>query len=1093
MRALRILSKIVGVLVVLVVLLVIGVALLFDFDEELNTQKDKYLPEVQKLLGRQVAVGRVETTFFPVLGARISEVVVRGKTAEEDALLSLGQIEFRVNIWRALASAGTDVQLDALVLDGLDVNLIREADGSLSYQDVVDRLVEGPPPDETPAPLDPEAIKFIKSLKLSRIALQNGRFHLVDKATGGAPAETEINDLLVELNDVYLSSPFEVRVGASVFAESPNFELRVRLGPIPIGDPNAVMPVDWITLKADGIDLARITPYLGDAVPVRVASAQFGADLRIDDPTGAKGQIAVGGALTIANLAIGSPKAGRPFTLMLAPNVKVDPSAGTVDLEGFKLGLDEMILTADGHIEGLDANVPSFEGVKLRTQQFHLGRLIAMLPDIGANLPPGAKLDGPFSLAIDASGTPEAQDIVLDFDFGGATIIVPGGIHKPAGTPLRTEIEAGVTPNDLDLRKFTLTLGDLVLGLSGTVKDFANPRIDMRGGTKRFDINGPVRLMPSVAEAIPPDVHVAGTSEIKLELLKTADKIDARILLGIYDANLVVPGTTVRGTGSFEVSATGNPAGAMAVAFDAKLGGLDLDLGEAMRKPPGTPLDARVRVNKSGDSIQVGDLLVNFGPVKLTGGGTAHLGSGALDVKATIARFKIGDLGRMMPAILETPVAAGTVGMSLAFTGNPNQISTVNAELSDFYFGLGKSSLSGRASVANPDAPVIRFNFTSPNLDLDEMFPPSDEESPEEESGEPPEIIRKIDAQGSIAVKKGRAGGFPFKNFDARMTMNNGVVKFSTLDFDSYGGHFSMAPTSANIGSAVPSFDVSVSMKDVESERLLADQTDMKKKTLSGRMSSTIKIKGTGAEWETLSQNLTGGLGMSLANGRFHRADFRREIIKPLSSKVPGLKAPKGPAGTALKNLAAQFSIADGKMTLDEPMRVETPDGPVVLDGYIGLDTSLHLKGTYEVAPSLIAAATGNKVQMSKAAPVGLELGGTLEDPKITGVDVGDLAEEIAKSLAMSLGAEKVLEMKRKAEALAREQVERARAEADAARRQAEEKVRATRDKAEKKAREAKKKAEAAKKKAEAKARKEKEKAKKKAEDAAKKKLKGLF
>lgn len=34
----------------------------FDFDKLINEQKDKYIPEIEKVLGRKVAVGQVKTT-----------------------------------------------------------------------------------------------------------------------------------------------------------------------------------------------------------------------------------------------------------------------------------------------------------------------------------------------------------------------------------------------------------------------------------------------------------------------------------------------------------------------------------------------------------------------------------------------------------------------------------------------------------------------------------------------------------------------------------------------------------------------------------------------------------------------------------------------------------------------------------------------------------------------------------------------------------------------------------------------------------------------------------------------------------------------
>ena len=89
------------------------------------------------------------------------------------------------------------------------------------------------------------------------------QFHkiaLVDRAAG---TEARISDLLVELTDVRLDQAFELRVAAAVLADAQNFDLRTKVGPVPLDDPEAALPVEYITLEADGVDLAAIAHYLG--------------------------------------------------------------------------------------------------------------------------------------------------------------------------------------------------------------------------------------------------------------------------------------------------------------------------------------------------------------------------------------------------------------------------------------------------------------------------------------------------------------------------------------------------------------------------------------------------------------------------------------------------------------------------------------------------------------------------------------------------------------------------------------------------------------------------------------------------------------
>ncbi len=1076
---------IVGTLTTL--LLVGGVTALVAvyFDDIVNAQKDEHLPRVEALLGRKVEVGKISTSLIP-LGVEVRDIKVAGLKPGDAPLLELKRVFFSAGVWHAIKSAGTDLQLNAMVIDGLTINLVREKDGSLSYEDVLKRLSEGPPPDEAPKPLDPEVIQRLQQLKLKRIALENSRFRLIDRATGGAEAETQINQLSIEMDDVMLSSPFEIKIGAAVFSDAKNFDLRVKLGPVPIGKPGAPLPIHWIAMKADGIDLSRALPYLPAGTPMSINSAKFKADIRIDDPLQAKGPIRIKGDLSVNQLAVGLMEAGEAFDLKLSPNVVVDQKAGVIDLTGFALSFDDMKITANGRIEGLNAAQPTFKDLTIKTDNLDLGRLTSMLPDLVKSMPKGTELSGIFKLDISASGDPTNQQVKADVNLDEAGIRIPGAFSKPVGTPLNTQFEADRKDKDLDLKSFKLALGPMALTLSGSVRNFDNPTFNIKGDTGRFDINGLVRMLPNVAKAIPPDVKVAGQMRVNISLVGSPKNIDSKVLLELSGANLAVPGTTIKGGGRVVVLAKGDPSSAVSVNIDAALTGLGVRAGEAFSKPAGTPFVIKLAGSRGGQTMNIASLQLNLGPLSVSGSG--RVSPSAVDVKVNIGRFSVAQLATMLPALKDSPIAAATLGMNLALSGNPNNPSTIKAGLSDFYFAQGRSSLTGKASVENLDAPKIRFTFSSPNLDLDEMFPPSGEEAPAEEGGGPlPPIVKKIDAAGGMRIAKGVAQEAAFTNFVANLTMKNGVLRFSALDFDAYGGHFSAAPTMVDLGAAQRSFDMNVSFKNVNAQQLLAAQADLPD-TLSGRLSTQFKIKGKGNEWETMSKNLTGALGAQLKKGRFHGADLNSAVITPVANAVPGglVKKPRGVKGTPLSSLAEKFVIANGKATLVEPMVAQTPQGPLELDGYIGLDKALHLKGSLKLSPRTISKISGNKVKTKKPVPVGLTIGGTVDNPKISGVEVGELVKMMGGELLKAAGLEKVMEAKeaalaakREALAMARQKAAEARRRANAAKKKATALVNKKRKELEAKVRKKKK---AAEKKAKAKAKKE-----------AKKRLKGLF
>lgn len=1080
---LRKLFKLFMYLIGVLVILIIGVAVFFDLDEELNAQKDAYLPEVEKLLGRKVQVGTIKTTLWPDLGAEISDIQISGRPGDEAPLVKIARIQLEADWWNALISFGSDVQLKALVVDGLEATLIQEADGTLSYDDIIARLSEGPPKEEeAPAPMDPETVKTIQEARLDRIAIQNSKITLIDRTAGDAPVTASVSDLLLELTDVQLKDAFEVKLQAAVLTEQRNFDLRVKLGPVPIGT-DADLPVEWITLKADGVDLAALAPYLGKGAPIRLEKASFSADLKIEDPAALSGPIKAHGTLDVAPFAL---PGGQPFNLHIAPNLEMSPKGGTLDINGLKIALDDMAIEGSGSVSGLRLMRPQFSDLKLATQNMHLGRLKALLGPLMPDLGPGAKLDGPLILNVTANGDTERQQIALALDLDQAIIILPGAFNKPAKTALHLQLKAGLAPNDLDLKQFDLTAGGVSLDLKGTIKQFKDPIVDITGGTGRFNITGPARLSPAVAKAIPPDVQLAGQGEIDVKLKRSGKNLDARINVGVFNADLDVPGATLKGSGQIDLSAKG-AAEAMSIEVDGDLSGLALALGDALRKQAGAPMTVKVSARQQGKQINISRGDLRFGPLKLSATGSVPSGEGSMNVKAKLERFTVAQVAQMVPSLKGSPFASATLGLDAALQGNLSQPATVQAEISNFYFAQKGSSLSGQLSVANLDAPKIRFDFTSPNLDLDALLPASEGEAEEETpAGAPDPMLKKIDAQGGLKVAKGVAGGFPFKDLQASLTLKGGVLTFTTLKFDAYDGQFVLTPTSARIADAVPSFKTHVAMKRVDVQKLLTEQASLPG-TLSGRITTEVDIEGKGADWQTLSKTLSGSLGVDLSEGVLKTLDLEQAVYSPLNEKFGKLfPMPKGRDGTRLGKVNTRFNVKQGKMMLAELLKLDTQEGPLQLNGAIGLDKSLDLKGTLMVSPARLNAVSGGKLKLDKAIPVSLSIGGTVTKPKISGLDAAVLVAALAPQIAKSLGAEKALEAAQKAEALAREKAE-----------EAKQKAKEIADKAKQKANEAKAKARAeaekAKAEAERRAKAAADKAKKKAEDKAKKALKGLF
>jgi hypothetical protein len=168
------------------------------------------------------------------------------------------------------------------------------------------------------------------------------------------------------------------------------------------------------------------------------------------------------------------------------------------------------------------------------------------------------------------------------------------------------------------------------------------------------------------------------------------------------------------------------------------------------------------------------------------------------------------------------------------------------------------------------------------------------------------------------------------------------------LDFDAYQGHFSAAGTNADLGPAKPTFDVRANVRNVSLMPLLTEQAKLPD-ALSGRFSGRVALKGRGTAWPDVSRSLDGTLQATVTDGKFHKADLPSELLAPLAKRLPFLKLPKGPKVLAFRDVQGAFRVEDGRARLQQPLRLRTPQGPLTLTGWLGLDKTMKLDGQLEM------------------------------------------------------------------------------------------------------------------------------------------------
>jgi AsmA protein len=225
-----------------------------------------------------------------------------------------------------------------------------------------------------------------------------------------------------------------------------------------------------------------------------------------------------------------------------------------------------------------------------------------------------------------------------------------------------------------------------------------------------------------------------------------------------------------------------------------------------------------------------------------------------------------------------------------------------------------------------------------------------------------------------------------------------------------FGGRVDASGTRFDVAPAVPTWNLKAKLDGVDLGQALTALSG--EAPVVGKLGGGLDLDGAGVDWPTLRKALTGEGAVSLKEGALTTTDLGGEVLggvaKGLQAAGRGgaAKAVGGAAGkTAIRDLAAQFTVKDGAMSLAKPLAFDAPFGATSLGGRIGLDGALALDGTAKVPKAVLQQVVGGGLPLPPALEVPLGLGGTLTQPAVH-VDAGRAAADLASGAAKQAGQE---------------------------------------------------------------------------------------
>lgn len=175
MKALKILAALVGIAVALVALLVAALWFLFD-PQAIKTQAEQW---VSQHTGRRLAIaGELNLVFYPRIGVAMRELSLSERDQPETRFAAIEQVRVGVPVMPLLSGR---LEVEEVLLTGLDVRLVRFADGRLNVDDLIGGVAAGEkkPQPEVTAGGSPS---LPATIRLAGVHIENARVAYRDEA-----------------------------------------------------------------------------------------------------------------------------------------------------------------------------------------------------------------------------------------------------------------------------------------------------------------------------------------------------------------------------------------------------------------------------------------------------------------------------------------------------------------------------------------------------------------------------------------------------------------------------------------------------------------------------------------------------------------------------------------------------------------------------------------------------------------------------------------------------------------------------------------------------------------------------------------------
>lgn len=473
----KFLKRLLWVVAVLVILL-IGMVVAVPLVIEPRDVTDELTAHIKQRTGRDlVIVGEPQLSLFPWLGVDVSDLTLSQPAGFGDAPFArIGKAQVRVKL---LPLLGKQLEMGAIVLSAVRLNLMRRADGVTNFDDLT--ALSGQAAEQSPeeASADHAGHAQLAGLAIGGVDLLDAHVVWDDRQAG---RRYTVSDVSLETGALSPGTAMPVILQGRVSADRPAAELDVGFS------GNVMLSADQRRLQLTDMVLS----LAGAAAPVRDLAATLAGDVDID----LVDRRVAGDALTLALKGLAEQPSG-PLPWSLAARLSLALTDKTLRLSGVRVQASGDMPVVGESPRTLSASLGADINVDLARQTLAIEQL-------------GAELSG-----VKLAGEINGRDVFADARYQGIVQVMPfnpralltalGQPAPPTADPaaltrlsLSTRFNVGYTAASLS--RLVAVLDDTELTGELNVRSFDGPAADFNLALSVLDAD---RYLPPPADDAP--------------------------------------------------------------------------------------------------------------------------------------------------------------------------------------------------------------------------------------------------------------------------------------------------------------------------------------------------------------------------------------------------------------------------------------------------------------------------------------------------------------------------------------------------------------------------------------------------------------